>query len=199
MRNWIRGNLFLILALFFQRLFFYLQFGPQFQGAPLSEVFWALLVGLRFDLMVIGYCNVPVVFFLTTSRVQDYLRAYFLWLSLLLVVVGIMDHAYFSETGDRLNQYFQWPDLMNVLISAPAAINVLPFLIYFYFKRERVKSSFTWKKNLVAIFIAALSMRGTLGQHHLDLRHAEISTNPKINILAINSAYAFDQALRKRR
>lgn len=199
MKNWLYGNLFLFSALFFQRLFFYTQFGNQFQNVEVSEIYYAFWVGVRFDLMVIGYAQLPLVLLLWLDKVSRYQRVYFVMISVILCGIANFDHAYFSEAGDRLNQGLFFPEYKSILMSLPAAVNVLPFLVFFYIKNKIVMTPMNWKFNLGIVFVVAVMIRGSLGAHHLDLRHSEISKNFIVNTLSLNSAYSLDQALRKRR
>jgi hypothetical protein len=202
MQSWLRGNIFLIVLLSVYRIFFLISIKSELSfSSEMQEIIFAFLVGLRFDLMVLGFINIPIVFFTKTEKAVKLFPYYFIACAGIVSVMSSLDAIYFQINNDRVNKLFLFPTLEAeqiikiILFSIPFAV-----FTFLYLSQKEQKIILTnWKTYLAAIFLVALATRGSLGQHHLDLRHSEISKNNFINLLCINSPYAWDQALRGRR
>lgn len=206
MRYWAFGNLYLLALLTICRFVFWLFNGSSTPGLIFEETLMAFVVGLRFDLMVLGFFNFPLLLILWSPRITKQLKYYFVFMAAVVSVISYMDLIYYQQNQDRLNRLFLFPhsqpgwDVLLRQLSFSIATFV-PAMIYILFILKWKCSAGTVRpRNYFLIFLLiSLAARGSLGSHHLDLRHSNISENNFINLLCINSPYALDQALRGRR
>lgn len=200
MRPWLANNGLLLLLLTIHRLFFVMLFGPEGSRENAMELSTAFLVGVRFDLMVLGFLNFPLLPFLKLKWALKNMRYYFIVLAFLTAIVTYADYIYYQHNQDRINQLLLFPaQIPQQWLYALASFGPLIFMIGWMKSCEDTHLVIHWKKYVGLIFLTALAARGSLGQHHLDLRHSQISQVSFINLTCINSLYALDQALRSRR
>jgi hypothetical protein len=172
----------------------------------------SFLAGVRFDLMTSAYLMMPA---LLIWQIQI-LRSFYFWvLATLVTVLTLLDFAYLNFYADRFNSAVLTSELSRISLAEvlgdhrPAILFAFLFVIGYW--RAKVQSlsgmSVSLKKRFLqtlthALFLALLA-RGSLGAHHLDLRHSRFGDafheQIKTEILSINSLYAFDQALGDRR
>ena len=199
MRAWLKINFLILIFLTVSRFLFFITLYRLFDGA-FADLPLSFLTGIRFDLMVLGFLNIPMVFLLGLSWFNKFWNYYFLFFLWIMVILTSADWAYFDQNLDRINKLLIMPEMNLKYVFASLLFSITAILISRrILKTQWQKKPLNWKQVLTAIFVVALCTRGSLGPHHLDLRHSEISENKFINILSINSPYAWDQALRGRR
>ncbi len=172
-------------------------------SGPTRELFRVYTAGVRFDAMVSGYFAVALMVWGLLWRGR-FLRSFQAFLLILSAVIFSAELSFFDQFFDRWTSgqlskgQFDTRTLLfsfgiQVLPSAP-----LIFLVglgspkAFFFQR-------LWLRSLVVLFLCALAIRGSLGPHHLDLRHSEVTSKEMLNLASLNTWYALDQALRGRR
>jgi hypothetical protein len=197
------------------RFFYLIAFFSQVPGdSSFREWFLFLLTGLRFDLMVIGFINAPMVllavvfWFSKASSKRKFSQLYYLYLSFalaLVTLISVADINYFSIYQNRLSSEHLHEALRfnsNLFFYATSAVLILlAYRTWRFLKKVKYDGAgksgwLTWSAWLL---ITALMCRGTLSTLHLDLRNAEVTSSKFLNLLVIPSPYAFDQALRNRR
>jgi len=215
-KNLLKSSLFFIGFLFLQRLLYLGSFLNQWQSAKISDLATCVLAGLRFDLMTAGYCLLPFLF-LSIGPIRHLLVKIelmgFIWKLLLAViltltaVIGTLDIQWTIEFADRFNSAHTMTEFISqaefsatFVINFLAELAILVLLIaklwHWKISWQPRASIFEWA---VALFFVAMMIRGTIGPHHLDLRHAEVTESQFLNCAAITSPYALDQAERQRR
>jgi hypothetical protein len=203
--------------IFFQLLFLQIQrfiffiFLPNlnFFELKLIEFFDFFIACLRFDLMVVGFFLIPIlaINFLGIYK-KAAIRFYVFISSLIMWASSVFDYLWFEKTGDRLGRdffsseniipdVFRFKYLFVILLLCLASY--VFYKVSIIFSDKLSKLTLGWKRFLVFILFTLILARGSLSAHHLDLRHAVLTKNPKINRLIIPSPYALDQALRNRR
>lgn len=174
--------------------------------------------GLRFDLMLTAYLLAPVLIicsirfmplFRVASRgVADYFSMFYMkMISIILFLIAGFDFDWLLKTGDRLNSKFfssghsNFANLNFRAYCALLALGILSFLFRKVITRQPIArlESNKIKSYFLVMLVLAILARGSFGEHHLDLRHAEVTQSEFSNHLIIPSAYALDQALRNRR
>jgi hypothetical protein len=197
MRAWFKINSFILIFLTISRLIFAATF---FKLFDLSDLPLSFLTGLRFDLMVLGFLNLPVVFFLGIRWLQKFWIYYYLLVVWFILILTAIDWAYFDQNLDRINKILIMPELNWRYVLTATVLSLICLKISkMMWRARKLNQAFSWKQVFVAVFIVLLCTRGSLGSFHLDLRNSEFSENKFNNILSINSPYAWDQALRGRR
>lgn len=106
------------------RLVFFIFNFSAFQNAAFSEIFFAFLVGLRFDLIAIGYLFfVPLLLFSLPLKKGNKLVPLFSGLLVLILVLSILpnliDAAYFQYSGRRTGKemFLTFSDAPSMLMS----------------------------------------------------------------------------------
>ncbi len=201
-----------------QRLLFAFAFVRDFEW---SEFAFAWFMGLRFDLLVIGYYSLltlPVFYFMgrgwnskTLAHPYQFMNGVFLLSS---AFVFMIDSMHFLLFQDRVSLKtligFLWVDIDRQYLASVGGFlfffNISTTLILYIYGLRRVRSYaqeplLPWSK--IQLFLLALlfglAARGSLANLHLDLRHTEVSKNRTLNLMVVPSWYALDQAIRLRR
>ncbi len=199
-------------------LFFYFILAEQFDfSINLIEAFF---VGIRFDILVLGFFWIPVfVLTLLWSLFQEAekifvpLKIYWVLLVLLILDLSWVDLFWFASRGDRLNhELFQvnpWVALSTGWLILGAKVSWLVTIVMtvsglmltvliFKAKMQTValpshsKLQITGKLFLVFLMIA-LAARGTWTPHHLNIEHAQVSDNSLINKIPLNPVWNLDK------
>lgn len=173
------------------------------------DLFKFLISCLRFDMMMAGYVLMPLLLiYIFRFFSQKISRIYMLGIFFLISAVSCLDFLTFQLTGDRINQnnlylsistFLERIDTRTTIASLFFMITSALFFRKYIQKGEAELRSFGFVKKLVMFLVAAVMARGSFSEHHLDLRHAEVTPDIQSNRLIIPSAYALDQALRNRR
>lgn len=209
---------YLMLLLTFLRFVFWGEFATQFEPISITQQALSYLVGLRFDLMVCAYAMAPFLLFalvvkaskLKLNRSMPYaLMGWFIVVAIFLMVLQTADSNSVRSAGNRffsdgLKQkgFFEY-----LSFSGPIKFAFFSFVGGLFTiaggLRKTAKPEDTSadeiKSYVVSLLLLVLLARGSLGAHHLDLRHANISENKFTELMSLNSAYCLDQALRGRR
>lgn len=216
LRIYYRAVILLLGLLFWSRVFFLAFAFPNIRGMPIfTDWFLFVLTSVRFDLMVIGYCLTPFLFLTGASifikRLNSHIIQILNWNILLaifiLTVISILDVQHFNQFQDRFNMLGL--EVLKALHFSFSLFFIITSgaLVYFAYLSVKAlqKTNFqlaqrtSWLEWLIMILVTATMIRSSFGDHHLDLRHAEVTTLPQLNKIIIPSAYALDQALRGRR
>jgi len=202
--------------LFWSRLAFFVTF---LRDTPFDQSFWDWLqfitAAVRFDLMVTGYCLSPflilagpVIFFRKLNHfIPRMLKWNLLTAIILLTVISILDMQHFLLFKDRLNSSgFEILQNFSFSPSWPLFVTGALFVFFCYSSVKAIKKihfEYSLHSGMLSwiflLFFTGLMIRSSFGEHHLDLRHAEVTKSEHLNRLIIPSAYALDQAIRGRR
>lgn len=204
-----------LILMFLQRVLFWYQL-HHFSLAQLTptEFFWGLVTGFRFDWMLAGYTGLlffPLARRPSTHRIEGWLHI--LWLQLSAVLFAA-EMVFFSLYLDRwkaplglkgielvtqilFEPVFWW----SWILQFPALFLMILWIVRSRFQKNSASSLQKIKGGewLAFIFLSLVAIRGSFGSHHLDLRHSHFSGHTWIDMGALNSWYALDQALRMRR
>lgn len=187
--------------------------------AHVGKCFW---VGLRFDLVPLGYMLLPLALFLSLSPSSDFGRikfqrlmaGYGTALILITMFVEVVGAAYFSDSGARLNwaalNYPRHPKevIGHIWTAYPAwlflpAVPVLAYLIYRLFRNlfrqgqlllNSVKSRVAMAVVITAVCV--LCCRGGVANLPLSSGSAYFSSNNVISQLAMNNFFTIFRAAR---
>ncbi len=187
--------------------------------AHVGKCFW---VGLRFDLVPMGYMLFPLVLLLSLSAGSDFGRpkfqrliaGYGTALILITMFVEVVGAAYFADSGARLNwavlNYPRHPKevIGHIWTAYPAwlflpAVPVLTFLLYRLFRKlfcagqlllNSVKSRLSMAVVLAGVCV--LFCRGGVANLPLSSGSAYFSVNNVISQLAMNNFFTFFRAAR---
>ena len=205
MARWILLNSIFILYLTLNRVGFFFEFSPVERVYDIYDLIKAFGTGLRFDLMIIGFINLPIVILFKFSFIRS---KFWLWISMWLLITSFivsLDHSLFFHTGDRVSYH----TLSLPLEAISKRIEFFELGLWFSMAllfslsclllREKNKANLSFKDWALIVLLSGFFARGSFGQHHLDLRHSEVTSDKFLNVVAINSIYSFDQAYKKRR
>lgn len=193
-----------------------------FLEATTAQTALAFFTGARFDLLIIGFALIPVVLFgiaaastgvgfeLMPVLTKAWL-AIFWWIAGLLAVT---DWLFFAVQGRRLTVYDLFHgDLSflsrggNIVGNTTAVLVIMIFLCLLILGARQIlqmknpERVVTREEGLGArilrlggpVLVVALMARGTIGAHHLEKAHSEISDNLHLNQLVLNPVWAFDK------
>ncbi|MGE0634180.1 MAG: hypothetical protein AB7O96_17325 [Pseudobdellovibrionaceae bacterium] len=199
---------------------FFLLSGTTFVGNLKAEHKMSALfiMGLRFDLLVIGFALMPVA---CTIWVYNFFSVFFknaepslryclhsltgLWLlifGLAVVAANYFDGLQFSVTKERLS-----PSRLDIAIENAAPLMQYPFykatfsffivvsvalLLFrtFYIHIENKKLHNLWL-SFIFTLIVAMASRGTWTPHHLNINHSKITNIELINNLVLNPIWSY--------
>jgi len=181
-----------------------------------------LLMGLRFDLIIVAYiCIVPLListlapgFILRSRAWQSLLVAWFCVWIMLLVFNEAATPAFIAEFGVRPNrQYVEYLDtpglvlstiwnnnrvslIVGILLTVVAGVTKLRLLR----RRATVDVHPAWARALVLLpllVVLGYTARGSVGHRPLSVSNAALSSDPTVNDLALNSTYSVAYAVRQ--
>ena len=188
-------------------------------GARAGEIARCFLVGMRYDMVVVGYAMIPVVLVAALAPNLAFQLAWFrravtiyaaavLTLTLLVEIVG----AYFLlHFGNRLNwlalEYWGHFDEVAAYIRQRYPVWILPVAAvagfagsYLLFRRicwgGARPSGPVWRRPIAAAVLTglcALAARGSLDHHRLRFGAAYFSTNRTICQLALNNFFTLGE------
>lgn len=180
------------------------------------EILTAYLVGLRFDLLIIGFILIPVVFLrlidtllftkfhLLKTLIQIYYIAIVSYMALITLISGMFFalfhyHVRGKFLGDINYTIIEFFEMSFGKWSFSISAGLIIFTFYYlnlWIWRLKFKSSFQkqWP-SLVYYFlpfvIVALLARGTLTPHHLAKEHCKINQLEPLTQLCLNPIWAF--------
>ena len=210
------GGTFLILMSVIRFMFFFLS-APSFEIIEKSMIWQAFFVGLRFDLLVLGFVFIPVVlvgplWFLWGGSETSFGKLLKVYLSVIWVII-IISSAVSLPHYLLDGRHFRWSDS----IYAPAldvTSMTLVALIFLFMMASILKS--LWKyfeisfprilkttqlpaflevilRILAPILLVILAARGSVGPHHLEKEDAQISAWENVNELSLNSVWSINK------
>ncbi len=210
------AGIFLILMTLLRYIFFFLS-RQKFEFVYGSTTFQAFFVGIRFDLLVLGFLFIPVVTVwpaLILKELKDRLVEKILRTYLVTIWFSIIATSYFSlATFLQRDRHFRWAQ--DTIQSLPLDITsqVLVTLIFIFAFLVGLKSIYKIARKprfeigpkragvlvqlvvslLLPILVVALAARGTLRAHHLEKADSEISPWENVNELTLNAIWAIDK------
>lgn len=174
-----------------------------------------LLNSVRFDLMVAGYLlcpfliiSLPSIFISKWKPIANLLLKWNLLLATgSIVLISILDVYHFSIMQDHFNSLgleylrslgfqFTWLFPTAALFIVYCGARTFQIIRKHNFNNIKGYSLTVW---FMIIVLTSVLIRSSFSEHHLDLRHAEVTHSRELNRVIIPSTYALDQALRKRR
>jgi hypothetical protein len=218
------NRFFLLIALFvtalcFGRLVFFLTYVDVFSGAPPSNVAWAFLYGLRFDLSTASMLTAPfllILFFPGVSRSPRLTRvtllALLVWFNALLVY-DFVDIQYYAFAQRHLTFEFQSAvhDLQTILgigLSQylPELVGLAGVMVLFSLAYWKVGRSFvaavsgpqpSWSRTLavealvllILIPLEVVFIRGGLQAKPMGVRSAYLNESVELGGLSLNGMY----------
>lgn len=210
------AGIFLILMTLLRYIFFFLS-RQKFEFVYGSTIFQAFYVGVRFDLLVLGFLFLPIVTIwplLILNEAKDRLVEKILRLYLSFVWLAIVASSYLSlPTYLAKDQHFRWKRDVFQMLPLDSVSALLVSLIFLTALAVGIKSiskvkrrprfelgprkSSLWVQLIVAllvpILIVGLAARGTLAAHHLEKADSEISPWENVNELTLNAVWAIDK------
>lgn len=210
--------IFMLVMTLLRYIFFFLS-RYKFEIIDSVDIVNAFVIGLRFDLLVLGFFAIPLVtilpgilfFNFSEIKISFLIKLYLSAVSLIILFSSYISlpHYLMSE------RHFRWAQ-DSVFVSWPLVgmgVYVLVHLIFLFLLLGCLKSVWgrdylrwaggwpqAWSPSLklfvaylLPLFIVALAARGTLGARHLELAHSEISVWPHVNELALNAVWCFDK------
>lgn len=180
----------------------------------------AFFVGLRFDLLVLGFLCLPLVtlfpllFFLNIQEknLALILKIYLLLNWSLIVGSSLLSLPHYVLTG----QHFRWREQKDFFVwpAWDAVTSILIISIFFllllggyktilkraFFQSSQWPKLAVWSRRgeivfrfLVPFLLVALAARGSLAPHHLGKQDSEISVWRHVNELALNPIWCFNK------
>lgn len=201
------------------RLVFFAEFHGAAQALSISDQSMSYLTGLRFDSLVAAYTLGPFAILIllwqlaktkVTQSLDMILLGGFVVISFTLLLLNHLDarsmlifgNRFFADGLKQKNfielfsssspNMFDHLRILGSLIGIALAWRVTH-------RRSTTLENESKMKTLGSVLVLVILARGSLGSHHLDLRHAKFSENKFAELLTLNSAYCLDQAMKGRR
>ncbi len=219
-------NLILLALMSLSRFIFFLYYGKGIDFSGLGiDILKAFYMGVRYDLAVLSYLNIPVVMvfivllFIAKSFAKllsalKYYYAFFIGTLFLLLCVDFGFYSYFQnhlnilvfgffedDTKALISTFYENYNLF-LIIAGFISIYIIVFLLSKCFLQidensSKIKESIIFKI-IFSILLAALTFmaaRGSFGIFPLGVDNAEVSSNIFINKVAINGVYTLQAAI----
>lgn len=197
----------LFAAVFYSKLGFH---------ADLGTAFFA---GFRFDLLVLGFAWIPVVtltwlwaLWWSPRKLLFLFKIYFVVLVLLLFDLAWLDLFWTAVTSFRLNHEFFLADSKAILDQgwkllgasrswiSTLGMGFSSLALVLMIHSVKWKSTYTATpkallilKMFLSFFLVASAARGTWTAHHLNIEHAQVSSQPLVNQIPLNAAWNLDK------
>jgi len=178
---------YILLALQFTRLFFFISNASKYSDTSLSEIIWAFIVGIRFDIVSVGIFN--SVFILLSifpykkigkPIYQTFLKVLFLTVNSLLLLSNLLDSEYFKFSHKRSTidvfSLINGDDFKDMIMSYISSywfifiilIILISLISYFYPKVEDKEweekgNFFLIKQSLLILSVSAITFAGIRG------------------------------------
>jgi hypothetical protein len=211
------AGIFLIL-MSVNRFIFYFLAAPVFEIVGKDVILRAFWVGLRFDLLVLGFVWIPIVTVgailcfadLKFSILRGMVRVYLSIVWFLILANYIVSLTYFLTEGRHFrwtaDTIQMWPRMdfitviLLILIFVMMAVVTIRSLwedtYYFPNLTERFKMPELTEVALrvfVPMLLVAFAARGTVTAHHLERADSQISPWEIVNELALNPIWCFNK------
>ncbi len=206
------GGIFLVLMSALRFIFYFLS-ARSFEIIQQNIVLRAFFVGLRFDLLVVGFVFIPVVvlgtlWFMLGGREAIFKICLKVYLSVcwaLVLISAALSLPHFLKEG----RHFRWADpiygpnldltslvLVGLILLFMMASILKTLWLYFEYPYPQIMGA--WKmapalevglRLLIPVILVAMAARGTFGPHHLEREDSQISPWENVNELALNSVW----------
>lgn len=202
----------------FARILFFV-FLYEVNRYPIGDILFGFWMGLRFDVLVLGFLWIPFTLLIWGSSLWFSPRRYFYifktyWAILILVIFNLtwFDFFWMAENSTRLNSSFRFLMSMDVLeagwlqggqgksllvtfLLAVTCVGLLGYLRGLVLQKtfETPRHLKSMGRFLLTLLLVALAARGTITAHHLELAHAQISDDPLLNQLPLNAMWNMDK------
>ena len=211
----IGGNFFILMSVI-RFMFFYLT-APSFEIIEPSVIWQAFFVGLRFDVLVLGFVFIPVVLggpswlFLGGSEpgCRKLLKVYFTVIWGLIIISSAVSLPHYLREG----RHFRWSDPIYApaldIISMALVCLIFLFMMasilkslwkYFEYSFSRILRTTrlpvyleVFLRIFTPILLVILAARGSVGPHHLEKEDAQISVWENVNELSLNSVWCINK------
>lgn len=202
----------LLVLMSFLRFLFYWKAQHLFVDVSMDEFLRAFAMGVRFDLLVLGFLMIPAVIWILA---MSWLKAWSKIVRLVLKIYGIIfwtfivgisfyDLRFFAQSGRHITVFdggvspFSTGgifDLLVLLMILLAGVGSFLVLKWPEDVRENVEEPVLRRivTTLVPIILVAFASRGTVTAHHLERAHSEVSERPVVNELVVNSPWAYSK------
>lgn len=179
----------------------------------------ALFAGFRFDLCVLGFLWIPIVvitwlsaFFTSPRKLFFAWKLYFVVIILLTFDLYWMDLFWTAVSNARLNSEFFTADSRVILdqgwkivgnqkawiCTLAMGISSLGLVLWLY--GLKIKKTYDLPNRaqlageiLLSVFLVAFAARGTWTPHHINIEHAQVSSEPLMNQIPLNPLWNLDK------
>jgi hypothetical protein len=184
-----------------------------------SDLPAALFAGFRFDLCVMGFFWIPIVtltwastFVTHPRKLFFFWKLYFVFGILIIFDLSWMDLFWSMVSNVRLNAQFFQADSRLILdqgwhLLGPAkawictlgmGFSSLGLVLWLYGLKLNKNYDLPSRKKLAlqivgSFLLVAFAARGTWTPHHINLEHAQVSTDPLINQIPLNAVWNLDK------
>lgn len=184
-----------------------------------SDVPKAFFAGARFDLLILGFLWIPLIFFVWLSpfvyspkKLLLVFKIYFVLGILLIFDLSWADIFWTQVTRVRLNSEFFQSDLKVILdqgwslmgtskswiITLGMGFSSLGLVVWLHglkLNKDYGTPSYlkTTLRVILSFFLVAFAARGTWTPHHLNIEHAQVSDNSIVNQLPLNPMWNMDK------
>ncbi|MEK6628131.1 MAG: sulfatase-like hydrolase/transferase [Bdellovibrionota bacterium] len=185
-----------------------------FKSMPVTEILWAFLNGLRFDLSVlgltVGLCFLGLIWLSRHIKLQKIWFLFFIFINFVFFVINTFDVELFNFTAKRFSssglylvgegsfaQYIE-PYLLPVILSF-FVLGCYAYLAYQLSRRFQFNSGFK-NKILISFLILLVSVvfsRGGFQLKPLTFVDAKLFNNSYANNLVLNSTFTILKSLGK--
>ncbi len=211
----IGGNLLILMSLI--RLMFFFLSAASFEIIEQNVIWQAFFVGLRFDLLVIGFVFIPVVLVVpiwlilggSESLCIKFLKLFFSLTWILIILSSAVSLPHYISEG----RHFRWLDpiyrpnldvvsmilvsLIFLFMMASVLRSVWKYFEYLFptiLKRTGLPAFLeVFVRILGPILLVILAARGSVGAHHLEKEDSQISVWENVNELGLNSLWCINK------
>ena len=215
---------YILLALEFTRLYFYISNASKYSDTSFTEILWAFFVGIRFDIVSVGIFNSLFILLsifpykkIGTPIYQAILKVLFLSVNSLLLLANLLDSEYFKFSHKRSTidvfNLINGGDFKDMLLTYLSSywfifiiLIVLVLLIsYFYPKIKdeewEAKGKFFLIKQFVLILtVSAITFAGIRGFDYkpITITSAADFASPQTVSLVLNTPFTITNTFNKK-
>ncbi len=187
------------------RFFFYIWNYDQLKTLSFLELFYAFIVGIRFDLVLAGPVAALVIIFAfwIRSRFKYLLIMPLLLLQASLMTISLVDSELTNYMGRRftVNSLYVLGEggAQSILAYYPLIIFGFFLMLVYFFLSFRLTQSIEIKTKSIAtltlLIIALIFSRGGLQQKPLSFINSKVINHPFAHQLVLNSAFTFVKSI----
>lgn len=202
------------------RLYFYFNYYFSKNSFVLVDFIWMSIMGLRFDLCVIGFLLIPIYLLYLLSYIKNIRNIIFIsatvYSSLVLILIFVIFHINIAFMDKNIPfdipYWMHWPDYrslffldckicfweydyLNSILPLQIVSGMLFLLVLFglFSRFEYFKDEFSIKREVLFFVLLVLMARGKLGEHHLRIEDSLWNKHPLINTLSNNPLWLIDK------